>query len=135
VAWEVGKKLGEALISRCLEETGKYPEGVGIIVWGGSTMRTKGDDIADVVPRISGFFRDSFPNLVERIDEAARIVAALNEPPDANILRRNVLRDAEGYMKEGMAGEEAMREATFRVFGCPPGTYGAGVSELGLRTG
>ena len=164
-AWEVGKKLGDALISRCLEETGKYPEGVGIIVWGGSTMRTKGDDIAeiyylmgvkpvwakgsgdvtglevipaselgrprlDVVPRISGFFRDSFPNLVERIDEAARIVAALNEPPDANILRRNVLRDAEGYMKEGMAGEEAMREATFRVFGCPPGTYGAGVSEL-----
>ena len=129
-AWEVGKSLGDALISRCLEETGKYPENIGIIVWGGSTMRSKGDDIAeiyylmgvkpvwargsgnvtgleiipsselrrprlDVVPRISGFFRDSFPNLVERIDEAARIVAALNEPPESNILRRNVLRDVE----------------------------------------
>jgi cobaltochelatase CobN len=164
-AWDVGKRLGDALIERCLKETGKYPESIGIIVWGGSTMRSKGDDIAeiyylmgvkpvwargsgnvtgleviplselgrprlDVVPRISGFFRDSFPNLMERIDEAARMVAALKESPKSNILRRNVLRDVESYMKEGMSKEEAMREATFRVFGCPPGTYGAGVSEL-----
>ncbi|MBW1709127.1 MAG: cobaltochelatase subunit CobN [Deltaproteobacteria bacterium] len=164
-AWEVGKKLGDVLIERCLKESGKYPESIGIIVWGGSTMRSKGDDIAeiyylmgvkpvwargsgevsglevipaselgrprlDVIPRISGFFRDSFPNLVERIDEAARMVAALKESPESNILRRNVLRDVQNYMKEGMSEEEAMREATFRVFGCPPGTYGAGVSEL-----
>ncbi len=164
-AWEVGKKLGDALIARYLEETGNYPESVGIIVWGGSAMRTRGDDIAeifylmgvkpvwakgsnevigleviaaaelgrprlDVVPRISGFFRDSFPNLVERLDEAVRMVAALREPPESNILRRNVLRDRETCMKEGMSEEDALREATFRVFGCPPGTYGAGVSEL-----
>ena len=164
-AWEVGKKLGDVLIERCLKESGKYPESIGIIVWGGSTMRSKGDDIAeiyylmgvkpvwargsgevsglevipaselgrprlDVIPRISGFFRDSFPNLVERIDEAARMVGALKESPESNILRRNVLRDVQSYMKEGMSEEEAMREATFRVFGCPPGTYGAGVSEL-----
>jgi len=164
-AWEVGKKLGDALIARYLEETGTYPESVGIIVWGGSAMRTRGDDIAeifylmgvkpvwargsgaviglevipaaelgrprlDVVPRISGFFRDSFPNLVERIDEAVRMVAALQEPPEINILRHNVLRDRETCVQEGMSEEEAMREATFRVFGCPPGTYGAGVTEL-----
>ncbi|GBE12236.1 aerobic cobaltochelatase subunit CobN [bacterium BMS3Abin13] len=164
-AWEVGKKLGDALIARYLEETGNYPESVGIIVWGGSAMRTRGDDIAeifylmgvkpvwakgsgevigleviaaaelgrprlDVVPRISGFFRDSFPNLVERLDEAVRMVAALQEPPGINILRRNVLRDQDACMKEGMSEEDALREATFRVFGCPPGTYGAGVAEL-----
>jgi len=164
-AWDVGKRLGDALIERCLEESGKYPENIGIIVWGGSTMRSKGDDIAeiyylmgvkpvwargsgnvtgleviplselgrprlDVTPRISGFFRDSFPNLVERIDEAVRMVAALKESPESNILRRNVLRDVNSYIKEGMTEKEAMREATFRVFGCPPGTYGAGVSEL-----
>ncbi|WDN88744.1 cobaltochelatase CobN [Desulfosarcina sp. BuS5] len=164
-AWDVGKRLGNALIERCLKETGKYPENIGIIVWGGSTMRSKGDDIAeiyylmgvkpvwaggsgnvtgleviplselgrprlDVTPRISGFFRDSFPNLVERIDEAVRMVAALKESPESNILRRNVLRDVNSYIKEGMTEKEAMREATFRVFGCPPGTYGAGVSEL-----
>jgi cobaltochelatase CobN len=83
-----------------------------------------------VVPRISGFFRDSFPNLVELIDEAARMVAALEEPMDSNLIRRNVFRDLEEYRSEGLSEEEAWREATFRVFGCPPGTYGAGVSEL-----
>ena len=164
-AWETGKKLGDALIARCLEETGKYPETVGIIVWGGPTMRTKGDDIAeifylmglkpvwakgsgnvtglevipasklgrprlDVAPRISGFFRDSFPNLVERIDEGVRMVAALNETAEFNILRGHVLKDMEEYRKNGMSEDAAMREATFRVFGCPPGTYGAGVAEL-----
>jgi len=29
-----------------------------------------------------------------------------------------------------MNTDQAFREATFRVFGCPPGTYGAGVTEL-----
>lgn len=164
-AWEVGVRLGDALIERYLRETGRYPDSIGILVYGTVTMRTRGDDIAeiyylmglkpvwqkgsgnvcgleviplselkrprlDVVPRISGFFRDSFPNLVERIDEAVRIAAALKEPPESNFLRRNVYKDIEAYWKEGLGEEEAFREATFRVFGCPPGTYGAGVSEL-----
>ena len=164
-AWEVGKKLGDILIARCLQETGKYPENIGIILWGGATMRSKGDDLAeilyllgvrpvwqpgsgnvrgveiipaaelkrprlDVTPRISGFFRDAFPNLVELIDQAVRMVAALNESPETNILRRHVLQDLDDYQKQGLNETEAWREATFRVFGCPPGTYGAGVAEL-----
>ena len=164
-AWEVGKRLGDALLARYQEESGTYPDSVGIIVYGGGTMRTRGDDIAeiyyliglkpvwqkgsgnvtgleviplaelgrpriDVIPRVSGFFRDAFPNLMERIDEAVTMVAALNEPPESNLLRRNVFKDMEEYQKQGMDEDEAFREATFRVFSCPPGTYGAGVSEL-----
>ncbi len=163
-AWEVGKKLAEELIEKSLKESGKYPSNIGIILWGTGTMRTKGDDVAeilylmgvkpvwaksgrieglevipleelkgpriDVTVRMSGFFRDAFPNLVELIDEAVRLVAKLKEPPEENILRKNVLEDMKKYLKEGMNEEEAFREATFRVFGCPPGTYGAGVSEL-----
>ncbi len=164
-AWEVGRRLGDALIDRCLQETGKYPESVGIILWGAATMRSKGDDLAailylmgvrprwqrgsgnvtgveiiplaelgrprlDVVVRISGFFRDCFPNLVELLDQAAQMVAALAEAPEANLIRRHVWQDLEEYQKNGKSWEEAWREATFRVFGCPPGTYGAGVAEL-----
>ncbi len=164
-AWEVGKRLGDALMERYLAETDNYPDSIGIVVYGGATMRTRGDDIAeiyylmglkpvwqkgsgnvsglkviplsklgrprlDVVPRVSGFFRDAFPNIMEQIDEAVAMVAALNEPPDSNILRRNVLMDMKEYQKQGMSRDEAMREASFRVFSCPPGTYGAGVSEL-----
>ncbi len=163
-AWEVGKSLGDALLERYQKDEGRYPENVGIIVFGCPTMMTKGDDIAevlyllglkplwqrngivnglevidlktlgrpriDVTPRISGFFRDSFPNLVNMIDEAVRMVAALNEAPDSNFIRRHVIDDQAGYRREGMSEEEAWRMATFRVFGCPPGTYGAGVAEL-----
>jgi cobaltochelatase CobN len=164
-AWEVGVRLGDALIERYRAESGRYPDNIGILVYGTTTMRTRGDDIAeiyylmglkpvwqkgsgnvagleviplselqrprlDVTPRISGFFRDSFPNLVERIDEAVRMVTALKEPPESNFIRRNVYKDIEAYRQEGMDEAEAFREATFRVFGCPPGTYGAGVAEL-----
>jgi cobaltochelatase CobN len=163
-AWEVGKALGDTLLERCMAEEGKYPESVGIIVWGTSTMRTRGDDIAeilyllglrpvwqangivsglevipleelgrpriDVVPRISGFFRDAFPNLVQLIDNAVRMVAILEEKGESNLIRRHVLADREIYRKEGAGEEEAWRLATLRVFGCPPGTYGAGVAEL-----
>lgn len=58
------------------------------------------------------------------------MVSSLREPPESNFLRRNVLADMEEYRKQGMDEEEARREATFRVFSCPPGTYGAGVAEL-----
>mgnify|MGYP001188637810 FL=1 len=163
-AWEVGKSLGDSLLERCLEEQGHYPESVGIIVWGGPTMRSRGDDIAevlyllgvrpvwqagglvsglevipaeelgrpriDVVPRISGFFRDAFPNLVELMDEAIQMVAALREPPESNFIRRHVLSDVAAYRSEELDPEDAWRLATLRVFGCPPGTYGAGVAEL-----
>ncbi|MDR0548826.1 MAG: cobaltochelatase subunit CobN, partial [Deltaproteobacteria bacterium] len=163
-AYKVGTALGEALIAQTLADTGHYPENVGLIVYGTSTMRTQGDDVAeilfllglkplwrpdgvvtgvevipltelkrpriDVTPRISGFFRDSFPNLVERLDEAVRMVAALKEPFESNYVKRHVETDLALYLAEGKSAEEAYREATFRIFGCPPGTYGAGVEEL-----
>ncbi|OYD08802.1 cobaltochelatase subunit CobN [Paludifilum halophilum] len=47
-AWHVGQQLADQLIDRYLEETGTYPESVGIVVWGTSAMRTRGDDIAEI---------------------------------------------------------------------------------------
>ena len=50
----------------------------------------------DVTPRITGFFRDAFPNLVQLIDEAVRMVAALQEEPETNFIRQHVLADQAG---------------------------------------
>ncbi len=163
-AWEVGMRLGDALIEKSMTELNKYPENIAVYVTGTASMRTKADTIAqvlylmgvrpiwrqggtvigvepipleelgrprfDVTMRTSGFFRDSFPNLMEMVDNAVKMVAALNEPPESNILRRNVYRDYEDYRSSGMSEEEARKESSFRVFSCPPGTYGAGVKEL-----
>jgi len=47
-AWDVGCQLAKALIDRHLAETGRYPESVGLSVWGTSALRTQGDDLAQI---------------------------------------------------------------------------------------
>ena len=68
----------------------------------------------DVTLRISGFFRDAFPQLIALVDSAARAVQALEEPEDQNPAA------ARARSGEGQA----------RVFGSKPGAYGAGLQAL-----
>ncbi|WP_333712678.1 cobaltochelatase subunit CobN [Yoonia sp.] len=68
----------------------------------------------DVTLRISGFFRDAFPQLIALVDSAARAVQALDEPADLN--------PAAAHTKAG--------EDQTRVFGSKPGAYGAGLQAL-----
>jgi cobaltochelatase CobN len=83
----------------------------------------------DVVVRVSGFFRDAFPHVIGMLDEAVAAVARLDEPADQNFVRKHLLADLE------QAGEEECptlveRRALYRVFGSPPGCYGAGILPL-----
>jgi cobaltochelatase CobN len=48
IAWQVGAQLAQQLIDRHLTEEGRYPESVGLTIWGTSAMRTHGDDLAEV---------------------------------------------------------------------------------------
>ncbi|MFI3206025.1 MAG: cobaltochelatase subunit CobN [Clostridia bacterium] len=84
----------------------------------------------DVTLRISGLFRDTFPNLIELCDTAVNMVATLEEDDSQNFVRANILKDIKKFMDEGMSEELARDEASVRIFGCPPGTYGAGVDIL-----
>jgi len=157
LAWDTGWQLAESLLARYREDTGRWPASVGLSVWGTAAMRTSGDDIAealallgvrprwdeasrrvtgldviglgelgrpriDVVMRISGFFRDAFPHVVTLLDDAVTLVAGLDEDPADNMLRAHVLAD--------LARHDDLRRATSRVFGSPPGTYGAGLLAL-----
>lgn len=157
LAWETGIHLADSLIERYKTDTGEYPKSVGISVWGTSAMRTSGDDIAeifallgvqphwdeasrritsvsaiplaelgrpriDVTVRISGFFRDAFPHVIDLIDDAVNLVAALDEDPADNYIRANYLAD--------IADNIEQRQATTRIFGSKPGTYGAGILQL-----
>jgi cobaltochelatase CobN len=45
-AWLVGRKAADALIERYAQDNGEYPKTLAISVWGTSTMRTGGDDLA-----------------------------------------------------------------------------------------
>ncbi|MGH9014450.1 MAG: cobaltochelatase subunit CobN [Acidimicrobiia bacterium] len=62
----------------------------------------------DVTLRISGFFRDAFTHVVELLDDAVRLVASLDEPPDRNPVRAAGADDP-------------------RLYGPAPGGYGSGI--------
>ncbi len=82
----------------------------------------------DVTVRISGFFRDAFPHLIQLLDEAVRIVAALDEPPEQNFVRKHYLADLAAGLAAGLP--DAERQARYRIFGSKPGSYGAGILPL-----
>ncbi|GAB3568358.1 cobaltochelatase subunit CobN [Amycolatopsis endophytica] len=76
----------------------------------------------DVTVRISGFFRDAFPHVVDLLDDAVRLAASLDEPASENFVRAHVRADVAEH------GDE--RRATTRIFGSKPGAYGAGILPL-----
>ena len=108
--------------------------------WDAASRRVTGFEIlpldildrprVDVTLRISGFFRDAFPNLVDLVDSAVRAVAALDEPQTMNPLAARVREEALTLTASGVDAVEAHRRAAFRVFGAMPGAYGAGLQAL-----
>ncbi|MEW6493498.1 MAG: cobaltochelatase subunit CobN, partial [Cyanobacteriota bacterium] len=164
-AWGVGRKAAEVMIERYTQENGEYPKTLGLSVWGTSTMRTGGDDIAealallgvqpvwdypsrrvvdfevlpvsvlgrprvDVTLRISGFFRDAFPNLISLFDQAVAAVAALDEPSQDNPIAARVKAETQMWQEAGLSQEEAHLRSRYRIFGSKPGAYGAGLQGL-----
>ncbi|ACY32627.1 cobaltochelatase subunit CobN [Comamonas thiooxydans] len=88
----------------------------------------------DVTLRISGFFRDAFPNVVQMFDAAVRAVAELDEDAEDNPIRARVLRDTQAAVDQGLSADAAREQALWRVFGAPTGSYGASMHEM-LRSG
>ncbi len=68
----------------------------------------------DVTLRISGMFRDAFPQLVKLTSKAINLISNLNENDKFNPLA--------GALKNG--------DPINRIFGSAPGSYGAGLQEL-----
>ncbi len=82
----------------------------------------------DVTVRISGFFRDAFPHLIQLLDEAVQAVAAGDEPPEQNFVRKHYLADLAANIAAGLP--EARAAGRYRIFGSKPGSYGAGLLPL-----
>jgi cobaltochelatase CobN len=70
----------------------------------------------DVTIRISGAFRDTFPEQIALLDAAACEVASLDEPDDWN--------EPAAARRRGEAGP--------RIFGAAPGRYGAAMADRAL---
>lgn len=88
----------------------------------------------DVSVRITGLFRDVFPNLIDLIDRAVEMASALDESDEDNILAANLRKDMIEGIAKGLDLEECRRRSSARIFGPPAGVYGAGVNHA-IETG
>ena len=84
----------------------------------------------DVTTRISGFFRDAFPQLIDLIDDAVHAVIVLDEPLSQNFVRKHYLAELGELVGKGLTKEDAAQRAAYRIFGAKPGSYGAGILPL-----
>jgi cobaltochelatase CobN len=101
-------------------------------VWSAESRRVTGLEVVppqrlgrpriDVTVRISGFFRDAFPNLIALLDDAITMVAELDEPDERNFVAK--------HARAERAAGKGWRRATTRIFGSKPGAYGAGLLPL-----
>jgi cobaltochelatase CobN len=84
----------------------------------------------DVTLRISGFFRDAFPNLIDLFDSAVTAIALLDESPDQNPLAAQVALETHDWQATGLSLEQAKERSQYRIFGSKPSAYGAGLQGL-----
>lgn len=84
----------------------------------------------DVTLRISGFFRDAFPEQIDLVDSAARAVQQLDEDEAANPAAARVRRETAALVATGVDAKVAARRAGARIFGSKPGAYGAGLQAM-----
>ncbi|BBO89155.1 cobaltochelatase subunit CobN [Desulfosarcina ovata] len=80
----------------------------------------------DCTINLSSMLRDGMPRAFELIDQAVRMAADLDEPPEKNYVRKHV-QEREAELSADHDVEEARRLATFRIFSSAPGSYGTGV--------
>ncbi|MCX2697701.1 cobaltochelatase subunit CobN [Ochrobactrum chromiisoli] len=84
----------------------------------------------DVTLRISGFFRDAFPEQIALFDKAVRAVGALDEEAEDNPIASRIKTEQARLIATGADEKTAERRAGYRVFGSKPGAYGAGLQAL-----
>jgi cobaltochelatase CobN len=157
LAWQTGQAMAESLLRRHMDETGTYPESVGLSVWGTSAMRTSGDDIAEVLAllgvrpewdeasrRVGQLHVVSLEELGRpRIDVTVRISGFFRDAfPHVVALLDDAVRlvadldesDEQNYVRAHMNADLAehgdQRRATTRIFGSAPGSYGAGILQV-----
>ena len=108
--------------------------------WDTETRRTCGLEVIspaelgrpriDITLRVSGFFRDAFPGLMQLFDEAVQRVVQLDEPEELNFVRKHWLAESRALQLHGCDPATADRRASYRVFSSKPGAYGAGLMQL-----
>lgn len=151
----LAEKAAEALLRRHVQDHGDWPRALMLDLWGSTSMRTGGEDLAlalvlmgarpvwdEASSRVSGI-EILPPALLDRprVDVTLRISGLFRDVFEQQImLFDSAVRAIAGRDESpeanplaasagGLRGA-AFRRATIRVYGAAPGSYGAGVAPL-----
>jgi len=87
----------------------------------------------------SDLIRKDYPALTHALNSALTPLDGMTDPGNESLEVNRVaarwVKDASAALNAGMGDEQAGREASYRIFGTTPGTYGAGVNRLVERSG
>jgi cobaltochelatase CobN len=157
LAWQTGQAMAESLVAKYVDETGGYPESVGLSVWGTSAMRTSGDDVAEVLALLG--VRPVWDEASRRVNDLQVIpLDDLGRPRiDVTVRISGFFRDAfphvvamlddavrlvagldepdehnhvRAHARADLAEHGDERRSTTRIFGSKPGSYGAGILQV-----
>jgi cobaltochelatase CobN len=145
-AFDVGSRLADELLARHLAAEGRYPESVGIVVWGTAAMRTGGDDVAEALALLG--VRPRWAEESGRVEGLEVVpLGELGRPRiDVTLRVSGFFRDAfphvVGLIDDAVALVAALDEPPQenfvrahgaddpRIFGPKPGAYGSGILAL-----
>ncbi|MDY0414264.1 MAG: cobaltochelatase subunit CobN [Pseudomonas sp.] len=88
----------------------------------------------DTVISLTGLYRDQFPNLIERFNQAIVMVAEQDEPAAMNPIRANTRQVLQRLLELGYPEDQAHNLALTRVFGTESGDYGTQLPEATLAS-
>ncbi|MCC6858887.1 MAG: cobaltochelatase subunit CobN [Bryobacterales bacterium] len=159
-ACEVGRKLGDEVLRRHRERTGRLPDKVSMVLWYGETIRHQGALECEALYLMGVEPKWNSRGVVDglrlipdaelgrpRVDVVLTIAGIYRDGfPDKallldsaslmvqkageNTLSRNTRRARDELLRSGLAPELAEKAASARVFGPAPGDYGGGIASL-----
>ncbi|MDD2759386.1 MAG: cobaltochelatase subunit CobN [Methylomonas sp.] len=88
----------------------------------------------DTIISLTGLYRDQFPNVMERFNEAITMIAKLDEKPELNLIRANTLRIKDLLLKQGIAAATAEEYALTRIYGNESGDYSTKLTPATLAS-
>ncbi|MGO8832773.1 MAG: cobaltochelatase subunit CobN [Roseiarcus sp.] len=148
-AWTIGERAAASLVARHLQDHGDWPRRMVIDLWGSATMRTGGEELAQIFAylgatpqwdhgsgRITGF--TILPPAAldrPRIDVTLRLSGLFRDVfPTQIALVEQLIGEVAALDEEAavnpLAAARQAGESTIRIFGGAPGAYGVALGRM-----
>jgi cobaltochelatase CobN len=125
----------EAQVLYAMGARPRWDEGGRVVGMEVIPLQELGRPRIDTVISLTGLYRDQFPNVMERFNEAIQLLAAQPEPRGQNFVRANTERIEAALRQQGVAAQDAREFALTRIFGNESGDYSTKLTDASLASG